>query len=189
MSKALLKKSLTEAPIVKKGEYSYVIHPITDGIPEISPALLDEVTNELFSLIKSKQPFDKIVTMEAMGIPLASVLSLKMNIPFTIIRKRSYELTEEKIVQQVTGYSTSTLSINGLSSDDNVIIVDDVLSTGGTLRAVLHTLKDMGVKVKAVFVAIDKGTNAEKITKETNIPVHALVRIAVEDGHLVFLDE
>lgn len=189
MSNTLLKKSLMEAPIVKKGQYSYVIHPITDGIPEISPALLDEVTNELISLAKIKQPFNKIVTMEAMGIPLASILSLKMNIPFTIIRKRSYDLAEEKIVKQVTGYSTSTLSINGLNAGDAVIIVDDVLSTGGTLRAVLHTLQKMKVEVKAVFVAVDKGTNAEKITKETNIPVRALVKIAVEDGHLVFLDE
>jgi len=189
MSRTMLKKSLREAPIVKKGDYSYVIHPITDGIPEISPALLNEVTDELYSLIKSKQPFDKLVTMEAMGIPLASVLSIKMNIPFTIIRKRSYGLAEEKIVKQITGYSASTLSVNGLKAGDRVIIVDDVLSTGGTLRAVLHSLQKMKVKVNAVFVVVDKGTNAENITKETTIPVQALVKIAVENNHIVFLDE
>ena len=35
MSLEYLKKSLKEAPIVKKGDYHYLVHPITDGVPEI----------------------------------------------------------------------------------------------------------------------------------------------------------
>ena len=47
MSLEILKKSLQEAPIVKKGGYLYVVHPITDGVPEVSSALLKEVTGEI----------------------------------------------------------------------------------------------------------------------------------------------
>jgi adenine phosphoribosyltransferase len=57
---------------------------------------------------------DKIVTMEAMGIPLATALSLKLKIPFVIIRKRTYGLPGEIDVEQITGYSKSKLYINGL---------------------------------------------------------------------------
>lgn len=180
-----LTKSLKQSPIVRKGEYKYVIHPITDGIPEISPDLLTEVTQALKKKIGVLTPFDKFVTMEAMGIPLASVLSLEMNIPFTIIRKRCYKLPEERSVEQYTGYSKATLFINGLKKNDTVVIVDDVLSTGGTLKAVLHTLKSMGVIVKAVFVAVDKGTIAETLTKETGIPIHSLVHISVSENEVI----
>jgi len=189
MNKTLLKQSLKDAPIIKKGVYSYVIHPLTDGIPEIQPALLKEVTNELMKQLQRIQPFDRIVTMEAMGIPLASLLSIQMNIPFTIIRKRSYWLKDEQSVTQITGYSKSQLFINGLKKDKSIVIVDDVLSTGGTLRAVLHTLQKMHVNVKAVYVAVDKGTNAKKIRNETGIPIHALATITVKDNKIIFMDE
>lgn len=185
MSNEILKKTLLEAPIVKKGEYHYVVHPITDGVPEIKMQLLDEVVCEMQKLIEKCGKIDKIVTMEAMGIPLASVLSLRMNLPFTIIRKRSYGLPNEVSVEQITGYSKSKLYINGLKKDDKIVIVDDVLSTGGTLRAVLTALGKIGVKIQGVFIAVDKGNVAEKIKQEYDIPINILVSIDVVDGKVV----
>jgi len=185
MSLEILKKSLQEAPIVKKGNYHYVIHPVTDGIPEIEPELLDEVTTEMQKRIERCGNIDKIVTMEAMGIPLATVLSQNMGIPFTIIRKREYGLPGEISVNQVTGYSKSQLYINGLEKGDEIIIVDDVLSTGGTLRAVLQALRKMGVVVKGVFIVVDKGDAAKKIQEKSDIAVDTLVNINIIDGKVV----
>ena len=99
----ILKKSLQEAPVVKRGDYHYVIHPITDGIAEIKPELLDEVTDEMQIRIERCGRIDKIVTMEAMGIPLATALSLDMNIPFTIIRKRKYGLPADNNKPAIIG--------------------------------------------------------------------------------------
>lgn len=182
-----LEKSLYAAPIVKKGSYDYVIHPITDGVPYITPELLKEVADEIKKLIKKCGAIDRIVTMEAMGIPLASALSLDLGIPFTIIRKRQYGLPGEVSVQQVTGYSKSQLYINGLQKGDTIVLVDDVLSTGGTLRAVLSVLKTMNVTVKGVFIAINKGSHLQEISKEYHVPVTALVTIDVVDGKVVLL--
>lgn len=186
MNLRILKKTLQEVPIVKKGDYDYVIHPITDGVPEITPALLAEVTDAMQKQIERLRPIDRIVTMEAMGIPLATRLSEKMNLPFTIIRKRQYELPGEVSVEQVTGYSKSRLFINGLSKGNRIVIVDDVLSTGGTLKAVLSALKTMGVTVKGVFIAIDKGSVAQRIEQEFAVAIHTLVTIDVVDGKVVF---
>jgi len=182
MSLNHLEKSLYEAPIVKKGEYDYVIHPITDGVPYITPELLKEVTDEMKKHIKKCGKFDRIVTMEAMGIPLATSLSLDLGIPFTIIRKRQYGLPGEVSVEQVTGYSKSKMYINGLKKGDTIILVDDVLSTGGTLKAVLYVLKEIGVVVKGVFIAVYKGTCKEEITKTYGIPITTIVDIEVIDG-------
>ena len=181
MSKKVLIESLQQAPIVKKGSYFYVVHPITDGVPEITPGLLTEVTEEMGAQLKKWLPFEKIVTMEAMGIPLAASLSITMNIPFTIIRKRRYGLPGEHHVKQQTGYSKNDLFINGLGKGDEIVIVDDVLSTGGTLQAVLDALRSMGVIVKGVCIAVDKGDNCERLTKETNIPIVSLVQIDVTE--------
>jgi len=180
-----LKKSLKEAPVVKKGDYHYVVHPITDGIPEIKTDLLNEIVFEIQKRIKKCGPIDKIVTMEAMGIPLATALSLNMKTPFTIIRKRKYGLPDEVSVEQVTGYSKSKLYINGVKKNDKIIIVDDVLSTGGTLKAVLKAFDKMGVDVKGVFIAVDKGDVAEEIMKDSNVSINTLVNIDVVDGEVV----
>ncbi len=135
-------------------------------------------------LIEKCGQIDKIVTMEAMGIPLATTLSLNMNIPFTIIRKRKYDFPDEVSVEQATGYSNSKLYINGLKKGDKIVIVDDVLSTGGTLRAVLTALKKMGVVIKGVFIAVNKGNVAKEIMDESNVSITTLVNIDVIDGRV-----
>lgn len=185
MSLESLKKSLKEAPIVKKGNYHYVVHPITDGIPEIKPELLKEITSEMIRHIEKCGKIDKIVTMEAMGIPLASVISMEMNLPFTIIRKREYGLHGEVSVEQMTGYSKSKMFVNGLKKGDKIVIVDDVLSTGGTLRAILTVIKQMGIIIKGVFIAVNKGQSAQEISKEFDILIKTFVNIDIVEGEIV----
>jgi adenine/guanine phosphoribosyltransferase-like PRPP-binding protein len=63
--------------------------------------------------------------------------------------------------------------------------VDDVLSTGGTLKAVLSTLKRIGVIIKGIFIAVDKGNVAEKIKDEFKINIDVLINIDVVDGKVV----
>ncbi len=173
----LLINSLKKAPIVKKGDYNYIVHPITDGIPYIEPSLLNEVVEEIAKRMPACQ---RIVTMEAMGIPIASLLSVKTGIPFTIIRKRKYGLPGEREVVQKTGYGEAKLYINGMEKGDEIVIVDDVISTGGTLVAVVETLKEMGVVIKGIFIAINKGRK-EEIEKKIGMKITTLVNIAVDD--------
>ena len=184
---SLLKQSLQDAPILSKNGYPYIIHPLCDGFPEVSPILLQEVVCNLKKMIKPYLPFDKIITVEAMGIPLATLLSKELNIPFTIIRKRSYKFEDEISIQQETGYSKNTLFINGLKQHESAIIVDDILSTGGTIQAILIALQNIPVRIKSCFVVIDKGKKAEEITKKTNIPIHTLIKILIQQKKIVFL--
>src|SRR5512137_283043 len=130
-----LKKSLLEAPVFKRGEYNYFIHPITDGVPEIKPDLIREVAGYIVRIADLE--VEKIVTIEAMGIPICMALSLITDIPLVIIRKKKYGLPGEIELSQVTGYSKSQLYLNGVKQGDKVIVVDDVVSTGGTLLATL----------------------------------------------------
>lgn len=173
-----LETSLREAPIVDRDGYRYVVHPITDGIPSIESALLEEVAERMAEQLPD---CDRIVTTEAMGIPIATALSLRTGIPFTVIRKRRYGLPDEVSVEQVTGYSSSELFINGLHAGDEVVFVDDVVSTGGTLTAVTAALRDMRVTVKKILVAVGKG-DISAIEEQVGMPINTLVDIAVDDA-------
>jgi len=123
-------KSLENSPIVKRGEYNYFIHPITDGVPEVDPALIREVCVALIKVL-DLDGVDRIIAAEAMAIPIGIALSLVTDIPVNIVRKKDYHLPGEVAVHQATGYSKGQLYLNGVERGDRVIIVDDVISTGG----------------------------------------------------------
>ena len=182
---ALLRASLADAPVIKKGAYDYFVHPLTDGVPAVEARLLAEVVQEITRV--ADLDVDKIVTAEAMGIPLATALSLAAGVPFVIIRKRRYGLPGEVVVGQETGYSKGSLHINGLARGDRVLVVDDVISTGGTLNPVLDALKAMGVLVKDVVIVFEKGPGRAAVEARQGIRVKTLQRIEVREGRVVAL--
>ena len=180
-----LKESIQTAPIISKGSYAYLIHPLFDGFPFIDPSLLEEVAVELKELISSYLPFDRIITVEAMGIPIATLLSQHLDIPLTIIRKRHYGIQNEICIQQETGYSTTNLYVNGIQEDESLIFVDDIISTGGTFTAIAQALKKRNT-LKAGFFIINKGTKIQEIIKKTEIPLHSLLHISIQDKQVQF---
>ena len=176
-------KSLEASPIVKKGDYNYFVNPISDGVPAMDPLMLRELSLAVHKYADLN--IDKIVAVEAMGIHLATALSLATDIPFVVIRKRQYGLPGEKEVYQKTGYGSSNLYVNDLHEGEKILLIDDVVSTGGTLVALIKTLKDMGLDLKSVVAIIDKGEGKEIVKKETGIDVLSIVKLDVIDGKVV----
>lgn len=184
-----LKESLRNSPVIKKGEYNYFVNPVTDGIPLTEPELLEEIADEIVRRFNpDPASVDKIVCIEAMGIHHATVLSLKTRIPFVVVRKRMYGLPGEVAVHQMTGYSEGELYINGVDGDDRVMVIDDVVSTGGTLLAVLEALREMEVEVVDVVTVIDKGEGSRVVKERTGFTVRSLVKVDVVDGRVTVED-
>ncbi len=169
-----LTESLETCPMVRRGEYHYFINPVSDGIPVVEPALLREIGRAMVRVMDLEQ-VDMIVVAEAMGIHIGTTLSLMTDLPLNVIRKRRYDLPGECAIHQTTGYSKGELYINGLSPGMRVVIVDDVLSTGGTMKAILAALAAIGVEVVDVCVAIKRGN------PEIGRPYKYLVEIEVTD--------
>lgn len=174
-----LKDSLIKSPVIKRGEYNYFIHPISDGVPSIDPHLVEEIAEYILQITDIKK-IDTILTVEAMGIPVANALSLKTGISLTIVRKRPYFLEGEVELSQSTGYSKGVLYINGLKKGDRVIIVDDVISTGGTLLALVKALQKIGVEITDVISVIGRGDGYLKL-KELGVEPKILVTIDVSE--------
>jgi adenine phosphoribosyltransferase len=173
----LLKKSLKDSLIIKKGDYDYFIHPITDGIPKMDPNLLNEVISHIVDI--GNMDCEKIVAAEAMAIPLCVALSMRIDKPYVVIRKKRYGLPGEISVDQITGYSKANMFINGVYEGDRVLIVDDVLSTGGTLKAIVQALKTIGADIVDTIVVFNKLDNKDDLEEELVIKIKTLLDVEV----------
>jgi adenine phosphoribosyltransferase len=180
-----LRQSLLEAPVVEKGDYEYFIHPVSDGVPMLKPDLLREIVVRIIQKADLEE-VDKIVTPAAMGIHISTAVSLMTDIPLVVIRKRSYGLDGEVSLSQQTGYSESEMFINDVHAGDRVLVIDDVLSTGGTMKAVLDALSHIGADVGDV-VAVIKKAGRNKLD-DTDYTVKTLINVRVEDGQVVVVD-
>jgi len=179
------KRSLESSPIVRMGAYDYFVNPVTDGIPRMDPLVLAEVL-EGFKEIGDFH-CDLLVSPEAMGIPLAVPLSLELGIPYVVIRKKRYGLPGEVTVSQATGYSKGQMYVNGVSKGDRVVVIDDVVSTGGTLLAVIKALRHIGAEIVDVIVAVEKGDGKPALERETGMRIKSLVKVEVREGRLKVL--
>jgi len=178
----VLHDSLRGAPIIWKGEYPYFIHPISDGIPRMDAEVLRATRDLIVSMVDWSQ-IDLIVSVEAMGLPLLASVGEATGKPTVVIRKRSYGMEGEVRVDVSTGYSSSTAYINDISPGERILIVDDVISTGGTLEPILESLEGMGAVLQDVIVAIEKGNGRERLSAERpEWPIRTLARIEIVDG-------
>mgnify|MGYP000920873430 CR=1 FL=1 len=178
-----LKRSVEASPIVSMGDYRYFAAPITDGIPRMEPDVLEEIAARIMEV--ADLDCDLIVAPEAMGIPVAVALSLRTGIPYNVIRKRGYGLPGEVSVCQVTGYSKCNMFINGLKAGDRAVLVDDILSTGGTLYAVIQALRMMGVELVDAVAVLERGPGKTRIERELGVRVRTLLRADIVGDRVV----
>ena len=182
-----LRESLLEAPIIEKEDgYEYFVHPVSDGVPTLEPGLLREIVIRIVRKA-ALEDVDKIVTPAAMGIHISTAVSLMTDIPLVVIRKRRYGLDGEVSLTQQTGYSEGEMYINDVGAGDSVLVLDDVLSTGGTMKAILDALGHVGAEVADVVAVIKKaGPNR---LDDTGYRVKTLINVDVVDGAVRVVDE
>ncbi len=183
----LIVASLQEAPVIERGDYDYLVHPLTDGVPRVDPALLEEAARGLARLLNDRLQtarggVDLFVTAEAMGLPLVTLLSARTALPYVIARKRSYGLSGEIPLDQITGYSRTRLHLNGVEKGDRVVVIDDLISTGGTLRALAAGIQEAGAHLVAVVTCVTKQADLEPLARELGCAVGALATVAIETG-------
>jgi len=177
-----LDRSLTSAQVMDRNGYPYLIHPLLDGVPRASADLLAAWVGWAVQQKEVLSRATLILAPEAMGLPLAAGLSLATGIPYGVIRKRRYDLPGEEVAFAETGYGEAALHINDAWPDDRVVIVDDVLSTGGTLNGILATLRTMGVTVGGALLFVDKGTRREALEQQYAVPILAMRTITIQGG-------
>ena len=174
-------QSLEASPVMKRGDYNYFIHPITDGVPLLEPAILREIGCAMVRCL-NLEGVDKIVVCEAMGIHIGVALSMMTDIPLVVVRKRPYYLPGEVAVHQTTGYSKGELYLNGVNAGDRVVIIDDVCSTGGTLQCLISAIESTGAEIADICVVVGRGD------ADLCLSVKTLVKVEVSEDRVRVVD-
>ena len=135
----------------KKGILFQDITSITDN-----KILFKEVINEISRYAKKKR-FTKIAAVEARGFIFGSAISFKTEVPFVPIRKKG-KLPGKVLKQKYKlEYGSDEIQIhkNSINEQDRVLIIDDLIATGGTAFASARLVNKRKVKSIEFYFIID----------------------------------
>ena len=125
--------------------------------------------------------FTKVVGTEARGFLFGSPLALAMGLGFVPVRKpgKLPRATYSQDYQLEYGHDTLEIHQDALTQDDNVLIIDDLLATGGTIEATTKLIRRTGAKVTdAAFVISLPDLGGEKKLEDMDLSVFSLLQYA-----------
>ena len=113
-----------------------------------------ETINQIIERSKNYN-FTKIAAIESRGFVFASAVSFVLKKPFIMLRKKNKLPAEVHSIDFELEYGTATIEVHkdSIEKDDNVLIIDDLIATGGTAEAAAKLIEISEGKVSAfVFV-------------------------------------
>jgi orotate phosphoribosyltransferase len=161
---AILKNMLAGA--VKKGDFTLASGKKSGyyvNVKEVytEPEVLREIAKEMAKLIREKD-IDRIAGVALGAVPITVALSLELEIPFLVIRK------DKK------GHGTNVRIEGELRKGDKVIMVEDVVTTGGSVIQGVKEIREKGT-CDTVLVVIDREEGAMGLLKENGIELISLL--------------
>ena len=122
-----------------------------------APAFRKAIDDLVEYFMKKEMHFDKVVSTEARGFILGSVLAYEFHAGFVPLRKPG-KLPADTIKQEFeTEYSTDAFEIHkdAVEKGESVLVVDDLLATAGTARASVDLVEKLGGKVNGIALLVE----------------------------------
>ncbi len=115
-----------------------------------------ETINQIVEKSK-KYKFDKIAAIESRGFVFASAVSYILKKPFIMLRKKNKLPADVYSVDFELEYGTATIEVHkdSIEKNDNVLIIDDLIATGGTAEAAAKLIEISGGKVASFIFVIN----------------------------------
>lgn len=172
--------AFNDQTLVQFNGYKFLINPLTEQIPATSAALLQAASKWLvdsgdFSIA------NKIVGEEDKGAILVAGVSLTTGLPFGMARWYPAGLEGQISVDFEMEYTSGKLFLNGVEAGDKVVIVDDMISTGGTMLALIEAVKLAGAEIVDIVCVVEKVDygGVQRIVNQTGIQIKTLVKVSV----------
>ncbi len=128
---------------------------------DITPLLKDPAAYEYvigaFADHFHGRPVDVVVSVEARGFLFAAPVALRMGKPLVPVRKGGKLPSTTRAVQYTLEYGTGVVEIHddAIHDGQSVLIVDDLLATGGTLAATAQLVEESGGRVEGLAVLVE----------------------------------
>ena len=106
---------------------------------------------------------DRVAGVELGAVPIAAAVSLASNKPYLMVRKATKEHGTKKEFE------------GELAKGDRVLFVEDVITTGGTLRGAIERMRAQGAVVDDVVAVVDREEGGKMALAEITVRLHALV--------------
>ena len=115
-----------------------------------------ECINQIVERSK-KFKFDKIAAVESIGFVFASAISYILDKPFIMLRKKNKLPAEVHSIDFELEYGTATIEVHkdSFNENDNVLIIDDLIATGGTAEAAAKLIEISKSKVAGFIFVIN----------------------------------
>ena len=115
-----------------------------------------ETINQIVDRSK-KYNFTKIAAIESRGFVFASAVSYLLKKPFIMLRKKNKLPADTYSVDFELEYGMATIEVHkdSISKDDSVLVIDDLIATGGTANAAAKLIEMSGGTVAAFIFAIN----------------------------------
>ena len=147
-----LKKTIRSIPdYPKKG---ILFRDITTLIKD--EKAFEETINQLVDRSK-KYKFDKIAAIESRGFVFASAMSYLLKKPFIMLRKKNKLPADVHSIDFELEYGTATIEVHkdSFNENDDVLIIDDLIATGGTAEAAAKLVEISKSKVAGFMFVIN----------------------------------
>jgi len=173
-------QALDDQPLVGFGEYKFLINALTEQIPATTAELLQATTDWIVAEGDFSQA-TKIAGEEDKGAILVASTSLATGLPFGMARWYPSGLKGQVAVEFDMEYTSGKLFLNGICEHDQVVIVDDMISTGGTLLALINAVQSAKANIVDIICVAEKIEygGVKKVAEETGFRVKSLLKVSI----------
>jgi adenine phosphoribosyltransferase len=161
-----------ELPIVNVGAVSVALLNLL-GDTELTEVAAEELTRRM------PQGIEVLVTPEVKAVPLAHAISARTGLPYVVARKTEKPYMVNAIAKEVLSITTGkpqTLVVDGNDvpriKGKRAAIIDDVVSTGGTLQSLSELIREIGGEVAATLVVFTEGDERDDVIALGHLPLY-----------------
>ena len=125
------------------------------------PDLLREIARRMAPHLKG---YDRVAGVELGAVPIATAVSLETGLPFLLVRK------------EAKGHGTKRTFDGEMHAGDRVVFVEDVVTTGGTLRMAIERLREEGAIVDRAVAVVDREEGGAQTLDGAGVRLVSLLR-------------
>lgn len=163
---------------------------------QIDVPFMNELAKEIFRLYRDSG-VNKILTIEASGIAMASLVALQFNCPLVFAKKsKTSNIADNLYTAEVASYThknvnTIVVSKDYINNEDNILIVDDFLAKGNALKGLIEISEKAGAKVSGAAIIIEKQyQGGGDLIRKIGVRVESLAKVKSmsDDGKIEFTE-